>query len=175
MSSRATVPKILKKRFCVHLVDAEGKTLCKAENNGRQTASKLDRRGDEIPDGARVCGICRQLCQEEPKKPRTSEPLPKGDDWNRWVNSDAFLQSYEWRKLRYQVLKEDGRKCRCCGTVPEQGAQMMVDHIKPRRRYPGLALERSNLQVLCDDCNQGKGSWDETDWRTDATSHLKSL
>ena len=42
---------------------------------------------------------------------------------------------------------------------------MNVDHIKPRRLYPGLALEKSNLQVLCADCNHGKGNWDQTDWR----------
>jgi 5-methylcytosine-specific restriction endonuclease McrA len=40
-----------------------------------------------------------------------------------------------------------------------------VDHIKPRRKYPELALTESNLQVLCGTCNHGKGSWDETDWR----------
>ncbi len=42
---------------------------------------------------------------------------------------------------------------------------MHVDHIKPRRKYPELALSRSNLQVLCNLCNHGKGNWDETDWR----------
>ena len=42
---------------------------------------------------------------------------------------------------------------------------MNVDHIKPRKKYPELALDKSNLQVLCEECNHGKGNWDETDWR----------
>lgn len=42
---------------------------------------------------------------------------------------------------------------------------MHVDHIKPFSRYPELAMKLSNLQLLCEDCNQGKGVRDETDWR----------
>lgn len=53
----------------------------------------------------------------------------------------------------------------CCGATPATGAVINVDHIKPRKKYPHLALEISNLQILCHDCNHGKGNWDETDWR----------
>jgi 5-methylcytosine-specific restriction endonuclease McrA len=42
---------------------------------------------------------------------------------------------------------------------------MNVDHIKPRHKYPHLAMDESNLQVLCATCNAGKGGRDETDWR----------
>lgn len=64
--------------------------------------------------------------------------------------------------MRYRVLREDEHCCACCGSVD---GPFVVDHIKPIRRYWGLRLERSNLQILCDDCNRGKGSSDETDWR----------
>jgi HNH endonuclease len=80
-------------------------------------------------------------------------------------NSDAFLQSYEWRALRMQALKRDGARCQCCGATPDDGVKMHVDHIKPRRKFPHLALDLNNLQVLCEVCNHGKGNWDETDWR----------
>jgi len=53
----------------------------------------------------------------------------------------------------------------CCGATPDDGAKICVDHIKPRHTHPELKLERSNLQVLCYDCNKGKGAWDQTDWR----------
>lgn len=79
--------------------------------------------------------------------------------------SDAFLMTYEWRKVRMEALKKYGAKCQCCGATPAHGAVMNVDHIKPRKLYPHLALDMNNLQVLCHDCNHGKGNWDMTDWR----------
>ena len=86
-------------------------------------------------------------------------------------NSDAFLQSYEWKRLRMKVLKRYGARCQCCGASPSDGAVMNVDHIKPRRLFPKLALDEDNLQVLCGDCNHGKGNWDQTDWRPEDVDH----
>lgn len=80
--------------------------------------------------------------------------------------SDEFLQSYEWRRVRMMALKKYGAKCQCCGATPQTGAIMNVDHIKPRKLFPHLALDVDNLQVLCHECNHGKGNWDMTDWRT---------
>lgn len=84
------------------------------------------------------------------------------------VTSDAFLQTYEWRKVRMEALKKYGPKCMCCGATPATGAVMNVDHIKPRKLFPQLALDIDNLQILCHDCNHGKGNWDQTDWRPTA-------
>jgi len=81
------------------------------------------------------------------------------------VASNNFLSTYEWRKLRMEALIKYGRKCVCCGATPESGAIMNVDHIKPRKTHPELALDINNLQILCSDCNHGKGNWDSTDWR----------
>ena len=95
-------------------------------------------------------------------------------------NSDAFLESYEWRRVRMEVIKKYGAKCQCCGATPKDGVRINVDHIKPRKLFPMLALDKNNLQVLCDLCNHGKGNWDFTDWRetemdADAVSHIKSI
>jgi len=81
------------------------------------------------------------------------------------VTNDNFLTSYKWRKLRMEVLIKHGRRCQCCGATPDTGAIMNVDHIKPRKLFPSLALDIDNLQVLCHECNHGKGNWDLTDWR----------
>jgi hypothetical protein len=78
---------------------------------------------------------------------------------------DDFLQSYEWRRVRMEALKKYGTRCQCCGATPADGVKMNVDHIKPRKLFPQLALDISNLQVLCEVCNHGKGNWDMTDWR----------
>jgi 5-methylcytosine-specific restriction endonuclease McrA len=78
---------------------------------------------------------------------------------------DAFYKSWDWKRLRYDFIKDHERRCECCGATPNYGAAMVVDHIKPIRRYWHLRLVQTNLQMLCDDCNMGKGSRDETDWR----------
>jgi 5-methylcytosine-specific restriction endonuclease McrA len=82
-------------------------------------------------------------------------------------SSDSFLKSYEWRKLRMEVIKARGARCECCGAHPSDGVTVInVDHIQPRKTHPQLSLEIKNLQVLCSACNHGKGNRDSTDWRT---------
>jgi len=66
-----------------------------------------------------------------------------------------------------RVLVRYGAVCQCCGASAKDGLRIHVDHIKPRRDFPELALVEDNLQVLCAVCNHGKGNWDQTDWRAD--------
>lgn len=73
-----------------------------------------------------------------------------------------FYSSDAWLDLRYRVIKKHGRRCMACG---EKNSQIHVDHIKPKSKFPELALIFSNLQVLCRDCNKGKSNRDSTDWR----------
>lgn len=84
---------------------------------------------------------------------------------NRRQKDKDFFESREWRELRYRVLLKHGRRCMCCGATPDQGVILHVDHVKPRSRYPELELSFDNLQVLCENCNLGKGAWDQTDFR----------
>lgn len=77
----------------------------------------------------------------------------------------AFYSTPEWRRLRYMALRQHGGRCQACGRAAKDGIIIHVDHVKPIFRYPELKLEITNLQVLCEDCNLGKGAWDETDWR----------
>jgi 5-methylcytosine-specific restriction endonuclease McrA len=74
----------------------------------------------------------------------------------------SFYTSDEWLKLRYQALKKYGKTCMLCGEVK---GPVHVDHIKPRSKYPQLALDFDNLQILCVKCNLGKSNTDETDFR----------
>lgn len=80
--------------------------------------------------------------------------------------SRDFFASQAWRAIRYQVLRERGGKCCACGRAPSThpGVVVHVDHVKPRSKYPELALVKANLQVLCEDCNLGKGNSDSIDW-----------
>ena len=76
-----------------------------------------------------------------------------------------FYWSDEWRTVRFTALRRNRGACELCGNGPSPGKPLHVDHIKPRSKYPKLALDPDNLQVLCIDCNLGKSNADETDWR----------
>lgn len=70
----------------------------------------------------------------------------------------TFYTSDAWIRLRYDVLQRSNGHCSLCGRGPlADGVKLHVDHIKPRSRYPELELDPKNLQVLCRDCNMGKG------------------
>jgi len=97
------------------------------------------------------------------------EPRKKYKPEKSYVKTDDFLSSYPWRKIRLQALLLHGRKCLCCGATPTTGAVLNVDHIKPRKTHPELALDINNLQVLCHECNHGKGNWNTTDFRLNTT------
>jgi hypothetical protein len=101
----------------------------------------------------------------QPRAPRLKAKAPAA------ATKEDFYKSWEWRTLRMEVLKEHGRACQCCGAEPGMKdaagdpVRICVDHIKPLSKFWHLRLERKNLQVLCDECNQGKGNWDQTDFR----------
>lgn len=78
------------------------------------------------------------------------------------VRLQAFYNSPEWRMVRYEILRRDGAKCACCRTTEKP---VHVDHIKPLRVFWALRLDPNNLQVLCEDCNVGKGTRHADDWR----------
>lgn len=61
----------------------------------------------------------------------------------------GFYKSAAWRKIAALVKREE-RRCRFCG---KSDGRLVVDHIKPRRVRPDLALVRSNLQLLCSTCH----------------------
>lgn len=85
--------------------------------------------------------------------------IRKSKSKNVIINSTKdFFNSQNWKELRFIVLKEGGYKCVACG-VSSQNKVLHVDHIKPISKYPELALDKSNLQVLCEDCNFGKSNY----------------
>lgn len=80
------------------------------------------------------------------------------------MTSFEFCRTREWMSARQQTLMRYGPVCQCCGADRASGTIMQVDHIKPRSRFPALELDLENLQVLCRECNIGKGTT-EKDWR----------
>jgi 5-methylcytosine-specific restriction endonuclease McrA len=77
------------------------------------------------------------------------------------TTSKDFLQSKEWKILRKYALNKYGYQCHKCGNKKS----LNVDHIKPRKFFPELALDINNLQILCSYCNIRKGNKHCKDYR----------
>lgn len=83
-----------------------------------------------------------------------------------------FYLTREWRKVRWKVLQaSDGRCCMCGNTAQTSGRPMHVDHAIPRSTAPSRELDQSNLQVLCEQCNLGKGA---TSWSKPADTRKEN-
>lgn len=82
---------------------------------------------------------------------------------------DGFYKSPAWRQIRLLAL-DNCRCCQACGARPPD-VVLHVDHVIPRYKAPHLALTLSNLQILCEDCNLGKGAWSMADFR----EHFRSI
>ena len=77
---------------------------------------------------------------------------------HRIDETNAFYASAEWRLIRQKVIEEQGQVCSQCQKEIIDEFDLTVDHIKPRSKFPDLALELSNLQVLCRSCNSAKSN-----------------
>ena len=78
---------------------------------------------------------------------------------------DGFLISKEWKDLRQQAVARYGLICCKCGRESSRKFPINMDHIKPRKYFPELALDIENLQPLCGPCNKRKGNGPAIDYR----------
>jgi len=114
-------------------------------NHGNKT--KSNRRNNKIA----AKRTCQEIAAELEKKSVTSE--------NRRKPFSA--------RLRYETLVKYNSTCLLCGATPGNGVKIDVDHIKPVSKYPELANDPDNLQLLCQKCNIGKFNRSEEDFRPD--------
>ena len=80
-----------------------------------------------------------------------------------------FYSSLAWKKIRAKVKaqwKARGWPCNYCKETLDWSTWCIVDHIIPRADRPDLALESSNLQVVCHGCNSRKAKGLEPITRT---------
>lgn len=122
-----------------------------------------------------VSNICKRIEINERKKqiPEVNTRLEElARERQRKIDeTNAFYASSEWRLVRGKVIQEQGRVCQACGSRITIDCDLTVDHIKPRSKFPELALDKSNLQVLCRRCNSTKGAtYDEASIRNQATA-----
>lgn len=59
------------------------------------------------------------------------------------------------KRLRFEIFRRDGFKCRYCGLVAGE-TELTIDHVVPRTL--GGSDDPTNLVTACKDCNSGKTS-----------------
>lgn len=120
---------------------------------------------DMLPGGNYCSQVCLErtgtkIIESRPRsarvaRARTKTKYPRIELWGP-------AHKEKWLRLRYRAFRKYGNKCLVCGSID----RLHVDHIKPKSKYPELAFEISNLQILCSDCNLGKSNKFEDDWRS---------
>lgn len=93
------------------------------------------------------------------------------DELERWIRLliargrvHDFYISTAWVHTRDEMFLEHHRECQMCKAKGRYKRADVVHHIKPLRRYPRLALTKTNLMCLCDSCH-----WDVHHSRRETT------
>lgn len=81
----------------------------------------------------------------------------------------AFYISHAWLHLRAEVLREQHYECQLCKAKGIYIPADTVHHKRTVRDAPWLALTKSNLIAVCDDCHyklhhSEKKKWDDERW-----------
>lgn len=111
------------------------------------------------------CAVCTRKAEKSQEERRKKEER-KAERTGDITFSQKVQSSRQWKALRKKATEYYGKQCHRCGDSG-YGVEIHVDHIKPKSKYPELAFDPNNLQILCRDCNFEKGAKDETDYRPD--------
>lgn len=66
-------------------------------------------------------------------------------------------------KLVKQQLKKLDYKCPVCH-VPLSETSATVDHLRPKSKYLGAAVDNNNMLIMCHSCNSAKNNQDFEAW-----------
>lgn len=68
-------------------------------------------------------------------------------------NIHGFYVSGLWKKLRIEVLSEANNECQMCKSNGKVSLANTAHHIKHLKKHPELALTKSNLLAVCNECH----------------------
>jgi len=81
----------------------------------------------------------------------------------RLIKGKDFYNCSWYRNLRSQIFSIYLKRCMKCSSKKK----LVVDHIKPRSKFPELELCPGNMQILCDSCNVEKSNKYIKDFRSE--------
>ena len=111
----------------------------------------------------RMCLQCREpaiargLCETHLKRPKYTPLGPPRTGKAKHRKKQPYDET--WRRISRAFLAENP-VCAACKSEGRMTPAQIVDHILPRKYFPELAYERTNLQSLCQQrphsCHQRK-------------------
>lgn len=121
-----------KQKGTIHMLDADdhSRALCGLNVYALTARMQWDgkAKGEMLPGtvenataqkGAPLCQKCEKHNQDRiawEAEQRRPKPQSENDRWQSQYR--AYLDSAQWRELRYRVLERDGHKCQSCLSAP---------------------------------------------------------
>lgn len=142
------------------ITDEYAKNLIKlAERQERRRQTLPERQAKKASIKKELQEVKKQLFELTQKTKQSFKEYPK---YTKGMGNE-FYRTREWRSIRWDVISRSNGKCSVCGkSNKEHGIIIHVDHVKPRSKFPELELDKNNLQILCEECNIGKGAKPQT-------------
>lgn len=84
------------------------------------------------------------------------QPRPKEVRFTH--ENNPFYKTKEWTSIRKEVLNENPVCQYCLPSVVKSAT--VVDHLRPRRLWAELELDKSNLIPCCDTCHRRKSGYE---------------
>lgn len=69
------------------------------------------------------------------------------------TSAEYFYRTKTWKQFRFYAFSKKEKVCCKCNSTKD----LQLDHIQPRSIYPEKAFTLENVQILCKECNFGKG------------------
>ncbi len=136
--------------------------LCKTEKNAFRVIQETNYSMAYCPSSRRDGMEILFTCECCPAKSSLAIFQHKGQTFIEWKEVGIVIEEEKPKRqpikpsLRFEILKRDDYRCQMCGVTAKDGATLEIDHIHPVSK--GGTNEPDNLQVLCRDCNAGKGA-----------------
>jgi 5-methylcytosine-specific restriction endonuclease McrA len=113
-------------------------------------AEKAAKRASERRKASKNLAPSRRRGAPKKRAPKLQE-RPSDLPPQTYAEAKALYNSEEYREWRQYVYSRDIFQCQLCGNV---GVEIEAHHIRPKKKFPHLTLDKLNGITLCKHCHQ---------------------
>jgi uncharacterized protein (TIGR02646 family) len=88
-------------------------------------------------------------------------------DWPKLRNEEGILET-----LQDMLSRHTSMHCHYCDSIMGYSSRDTIDHFLPKKHFPHLAYEWSNLYLCCDGCQRKGTRYDERALRPDEPGYI---